>query len=178
MKTLCHQHYLDQFSRYSGWQTKCADPCNRHKKPGKSNLKIISLDMARSVKTYSDYYCVIPGQKICNNCTTFLYEELNLPIKNAGDNMEEEELPDYDSQQVNSPQSLKESFMNNLKTINSSLEMLKLSAIPEDKSEDSRYINQKIDEIGEHIRRLLWIEQPDKSVGEKVLDQFVSELIR
>ena len=42
---LCDNHYKDQFSRYKGWhKNKCSNPCKRHVKPAKTNLKLISLD--------------------------------------------------------------------------------------------------------------------------------------
>ena len=71
---LCHEHYLDQFSRYTNWHSrKCADPCNRHKKARKTGLTVISLETAKSVKNKTEY-SVIPGQSICRTCLEYLDE--------------------------------------------------------------------------------------------------------
>ena len=71
---LCDNHYMDQFSRYNGWhKNKCSDPSNRHKKPAKTNLKLISLDFARQVKLFTEFL-IIPGQRICRKCELFLIE--------------------------------------------------------------------------------------------------------
>ena len=68
---LCDQHYLDQFSRYAGWhQHKCSDPCKRHNKPANANLKEISLEFARKVKTFTEFL-IIPGQKYAENVKHF-----------------------------------------------------------------------------------------------------------
>jgi hypothetical protein len=58
---LCYEHYVDQFSRYTGWHgKKCSDPGKRHKKPARTNLKLISLETARKVKTSTEFL-IIPG---------------------------------------------------------------------------------------------------------------------
>lgn len=71
---LCQAHYDDQFSRYKGWHgRKCSDPCKRHKRVMKSNLREVSLCLAKKVKKKSEYL-VIPGQSICLKCENFLVE--------------------------------------------------------------------------------------------------------
>ena len=71
---LCPQHYDDQFSRYSGWHSKkCCDPCQRHSRPMKSQLREVSLQFASKVMKKTEYR-VIPGKSICKKCELFLIE--------------------------------------------------------------------------------------------------------
>ena len=72
---LCKQHYIDQFSRYKGWQKKCSDPKNRHTKVVKTYLKDINLEFAKKVKMHTECR-VVPGQKLCLNCERALREEV------------------------------------------------------------------------------------------------------
>ena len=67
--SLCQKHYDDQFSKYSRiWHKhKCADPAKRHKKPMKTELQEIFLNIARLVKVSTEFR-VIPGQMICRKC--------------------------------------------------------------------------------------------------------------
>ena len=66
VQTLCHGHYMDQFSRYSGWQKKCSDPCTNHKKPVTARLKDISLELAKQVEISTEHR-VIPGQNFADH---------------------------------------------------------------------------------------------------------------
>ena len=50
VKTLCQDHYKDQFSRYPGWHKKCVDPCSRHSKPAKSKLtSVFALSHSKNI---------------------------------------------------------------------------------------------------------------------------------
>ena len=62
-----------------------------------------------------------------------------------------------------------------LSKVNEALEILNITEIPENKSEDQEYVNKKIDEIGENIRTKLKMEKPEVSVGDKVLQQFTDQ---
>ena len=74
VKYLCQEHYYDQFSRYESWhKKKCSDPCLRHKGTVKSNLKLISLSVAKKVKLYTEY-SVTPGKSYCYKCFVYLNE--------------------------------------------------------------------------------------------------------
>ena len=74
VRSLCPKHYKDQFIKYQGWHNKkCSDPCMRHKGLVKTNLKNITLSMARKVKMYTEYR-VIPGKSLCLKCNYFLME--------------------------------------------------------------------------------------------------------
>ena len=42
-------------------------------------------------------------------------------------------------------------------------------------AKNPKYVNLKISELGKAIRLSLGVEEPEKSAGEKVMDQFVSE---
>ena len=90
---LCNEHYVDQFSRYPGWHgKKCSDPDKRHRKPARSNLKLISLETARKVKTSTEFL-LIPGQSLCAKFEQFL-AEAGEPEKDFGeDEVEEKDSP-------------------------------------------------------------------------------------
>ena len=75
MKFLCQHHYYDQFSRYTGWHSKCSDPLKIHAKNVKANLREIKLEFAKKVKIYTESR-VVPGQKICPNCEQKLREQV------------------------------------------------------------------------------------------------------
>ena len=55
------------------------------------------------------------------------------------------------------------------------MEALQISPIPFSKVHDKKIIHKKIEEIGDATRKKLGTEKPDKSNGEKVIQQFVSE---
>ena len=69
--SLCKKHYDDQFKRYIGWQYKCCDPRGGHSKAIKSDLRTISLCFAQDISKFTEYR-VIPGQKLCKRCQSFL----------------------------------------------------------------------------------------------------------
>lgn len=108
VQTLCHGHYMDQFSRYSSWHRKCSDPCTNHKKPVTARLKDISLELAKQVEISTEHR-VIPGQKICRPCEAYLQEliQTSESLKVAGDDGRDEpsepENLDFDSPQFDSP---------------------------------------------------------------------------
>ena len=90
IRFLCHQHYLDQFSRYNGWHRKCSDPCSRHKKVVKTKLSEISLAVARSVKAHTEFN-VVPGQSLCQKCDQYLTEvirEADKPLTEGPEDLE------------------------------------------------------------------------------------------
>ena len=62
-----------------------------------------------------------------------------------------------------------------LSKINEALEILNITEIPENKSEDQEYVKKKIDEIGENIRTKLKMEKSEVSVEDKVLQQFTDQ---
>ena len=62
-----------------------------------------------------------------------------------------------------------------LSQVNQALEALSIQQIPEHKSQDQKYVENKIVEIGVNIRSKLKIEKPNLSLGEKVLEQFISK---
>ena len=59
--------------------------------------------------------------------------------------------------------------------MNKALEALSIEEIPDHKSQDQKYVENKIGEIGANIRSKLKIEEPNSSLGEKVLEQFTSK---
>ena len=75
IKYLCKQHYLDQFSRYKGWQKEWSDPMLRHNKKVKTNLRDINLDFAKRVKKFTESR-IVPGQTFSSNCEKALNAEL------------------------------------------------------------------------------------------------------
>ena len=62
-----------------------------------------------------------------------------------------------------------------LSQVNQALEALSIEEIPEHKSQDQKYVENKIVEIGANIRSKLKIEEPNLYLGEKVLEQFTSK---
>ena len=62
-----------------------------------------------------------------------------------------------------------------LSQVNQALEALSIEEIPEHKSQDKKYVENKIVEIGANIRSKLKIEEPSLYLGEKVLEQFTSK---
>ena len=66
-------------------------------------------------------------------------------------------------------------FKYRLSKVNEALEILNITEIPENKSEDQEYVNKKIDEIGENIRTKLKMEKSEVSVEDKVLQQFTDQ---
>ena len=62
----------------------------------------------------------------------------------------------------------------NLSIVNEALETLQISLIPEDKSNDSQYVEEKIQEVSRRIRTKLGVEQQELSTAEKVMQQFTS----
>lgn len=116
VQTLCHDHYLDQFNRYSSWQKKCSDPCLRHSKPVKIRLNDISLELAKQV-TSSTEHRVIPGKKLCRPCEAYLKELIESnELDNAGEiehcedrrhdvpDHPDLEILEFDSPEFDSPQ--------------------------------------------------------------------------
>ena len=95
VKCLCKLHYRDQFSRYNSWFKKCSDPCLVHTKPVKTQLKDISLDLARDAKKHAEFL-VIPGQKVCKKCEHFLSEKIG-NSKKDGESLVEEENSHIDN---------------------------------------------------------------------------------
>ena len=108
VQTLCHGHYMDQFSRYSGWQKKCSDPCTNHKKPVTARLKDISLELAKQVEISTEHR-VIPGQKLCRPCEAYLKELIQTSVAiqvledDGRDEPSEPEILDFYSPQCDSP---------------------------------------------------------------------------
>ena len=75
VQNLCEDHYRDQFTFYQIRKSNnnCSDPCLRHSKVVKVNLSEVSLEFARKVKEFSEHR-VIPGQKLCKHCISYLTE--------------------------------------------------------------------------------------------------------
>ena len=61
----------------------------------------------------------------------------------------------------------------NLCIVNKVLDLLEISKIPKSGVTNSTKINKKIAEAGKKIRDLLKIKEPNKTTGEKVIEQFV-----
>ena len=61
----------------------------------------------------------------------------------------------------------------NLCIVNQVLDLLEISKIPKSGVTNSTKINKKIAEAGKKIRDLLKIKEPNKTTGEKVIEQFV-----
>ena len=61
--TICMFHEQGYLTKYESRQMKCCDPLKRHKRPVKSNLRIVSCEQAKQIR-----YNVKPGQKICTSC--------------------------------------------------------------------------------------------------------------
>ena len=62
-----------------------------------------------------------------------------------------------------------------LSQVNQALKALDIEDIPECKIQDKQYVENKIVEISVKIRSKLKIEEPNSSLGEKVLEQFTSK---
>ena len=117
VKTLCPEHYKDQFVKYEHWHKKYSDPCMRHHKPVKVRLHEISLDLALEVDSNTEHK-IIPGQKLCRPCLYHLRELIitntelvsgDVPIQedveDVEDDREDEELENimFDSPKSASP---------------------------------------------------------------------------
>ena len=78
VQNLCEHHYRDHFTLYQIRKSnqKCSDPCLRHRKVVKVNISEISLEFAQKVKDFSEHR-VIPGQKLCKHCISYLTELTN-----------------------------------------------------------------------------------------------------
>lgn len=63
-------------------------------------------------------------------------------------------------------------FFYNLSIVNETLETLNLNTITQTLAKNPKAVNLKIEEIGQKIRDLLNLETPDKTVGERVMEQF------
>ena len=178
---LCDNHYMDQFSRYNGWhKNKCSDPSNRHKKPAKTNLKLISLDLARQVKLFIEFL-IIPGQWICRKCELFLIELIE-EQRERDEGVQDDEngnLSDCSQPSLISSNAsdctLKAPFHHKLQIVNSILELLELTHITEKEAKNPQKVTEKVLEIGDEIYRILKLPAPSTSVGDKVLEQFVNE---
>ena len=90
MKNLCKHHYLDQFSRYNGWQRYCSDPMLRHNKNVKTNLRDINLVFAKRVKMFTESR-IVPGQKLCSNCEKALSAEIRIGESRVAEQQQVEE---------------------------------------------------------------------------------------
>ena len=116
VKSLCHEHFKDQFSRFGGWNLKCSDPCSRHKQACKSRLREIGLELARNVKNFTEHR-IVPGKKVCRSCQDYLLELIRSNTvadsasaredaeDEAGDDQgaAHEDNPEFDSPQFDSP---------------------------------------------------------------------------
>ena len=72
-----------------------------------------------------------------------------------------------------SEQTNKIPLIHNLCIVNKVLDLLEISKIPKSGVTNSTKINKKIAEAGKKIRDLLKIKEPNKTTGEKVIEQFV-----
>ena len=69
----------------------------------------------------------------------------------------------------------KSPFLYQLYKVNRVLEELQLPKLTLTMAKNPKYVNLKINELGKAIRLSLGVDEPEMCVGEKVMDQFVSE---
>lgn len=60
---ICTHHDAKLLKYYTSYQKKCCDPLDRHQKPARTNLKVVTLEMHQNLSEK-----IIPGQKICRKC--------------------------------------------------------------------------------------------------------------
>lgn len=72
---ICITHRKKFLTSYSACHQKCCDPCQRHKNPIRSNLRIADLEDHQKYKDFLGVH-IIPGKKICTNCLVFLNSQI------------------------------------------------------------------------------------------------------
>ena len=53
--------------------------------------------------------------------------------------------------------------------------MFQFPTITQSKARNTKHVNEKINQLGEAIRENLGIDEPKKSVGDRVMNQFINQ---
>ena len=96
VKSLCEDHFHQQFVLFPLKQKKCCDPCLRHSKPVKLRLSEISLELAHEVNKSTEHR-VSPGEKLCRTCTAYLSELISSYEESVVDKMQQQDNKHDDS---------------------------------------------------------------------------------
>lgn len=77
---VCYYHRFLFLDKYESFQKVCSDPFNSHKKRVKLNLRVVSVELAKTLSVMCLEKNIKPGQKLCINCTKKCNSsEVNVP---------------------------------------------------------------------------------------------------
>ena len=72
---LCKDHFQSDITNWLVSQTQCCNIFERHTKACKTNLVVVSLELAETCQDFTNDY-LIPGQKLCYPCKRRLSESI------------------------------------------------------------------------------------------------------
>ena len=89
---LCKSHFRNEISNWRRLQTNCCNVLEKHTKPCKSKLVVVSLELAQTTKNFTNYL-LIPDQKLCYPCKRRVSEAIeDEKTKRENEDMEQAEI--------------------------------------------------------------------------------------